>query len=198
MKKPVMLFVITILLIIYSAEVIYSAEYTIFMRDGGTFEASRYVIEGDSLKVFLKTPKDAIVVFPRAYVDKIVKNEDEETNRVSNNNKKKHGELCDAENIRCDQYYCCHELDIMQTEMASACDFVEEPRNSANDQNREYRKNNCIRHKRKMASVEESCPNCYVVKMCCKPDSSIRLSEPARPAAQPAMPAASAGPSKRW
>ncbi len=168
MKQVVLFLSIHFLLIPFSPPMIYSAEYTISMRDGGNVEASHYVIEGDSLKVFLETPKDAIVIFPRAYVNKIIKNKKIEKNKVSNNNKNNPAGLCETENIRCDQYYCCHELDIMQAEMGSACNFVEDPSNGGNDWNREYQKNNCIRHKKKMARMEESCPNCYVVKMCCR------------------------------
>jgi hypothetical protein len=166
MKKAALLFGILILLITYFAEVTYSASYTIFMHDGGTIEASHYVIEGDSLKVFLQAPKDAIAVFPRTYVDKIVKNVDEEIK--PNENERKRDGLCETQHVNCDQYYCCHQLDIMQAEIGSACNFVEEPGNSGNDRNREYRKNNCIRHKRKITNMEESCPDCYVVKTCCK------------------------------
>jgi hypothetical protein len=127
--KQVSLFIfISILFIPFFSKALYSAEYTILMRNGGSFEAASYGLEGENIKIILAEPRDAIIDIRRDDVEKIIKNKKEKTISVP----KTSVGICETENINCNQYYCCHEIDLMKDETKSVCTFVEDPRNSLN------------------------------------------------------------------
>ena len=178
MKQLTLLFFINLLIIPFFSKVIYSATYTIYMHDGGTVEASHYLIEGDTIKVLLQSPKDAIIDFPRAYVDKIVKNEEEETNKANEKKEINPTGLCETNNINCDEYYWCHELAVLRDKMETVCDKAEIPRNYRDNLNREDNFKNCRRYKIDVHHMEENYQNCNVVNICCKIESPPIASHP--------------------
>lgn len=83
MRRLSLFIFITILLIPFIPKAIYSAEYTIFMRNGSNFKAISYEIEGDNIVIFLEAPKDAVITFSKADVDKITKNNERTTNNIT-------------------------------------------------------------------------------------------------------------------
>jgi hypothetical protein len=162
MKQLSLILFIHLLLIPVCPQISYSATYTIFMHAGGTVEASHYVIEGDNLKVFLKTPQDAFIVFPRAYVDKIVKEEEEEKKEVVENKL----ELCDVVGCAANYRRCCENLNNWTKRMKSGCDRVDNSRKKS-DKNQDYYANECEKYKKKVSFWEAECPSCAIVSSCC-------------------------------
>jgi hypothetical protein len=157
MKQAALILFIHLLFLTFLTQISYCATYTIFMRDGGTIEASRYVIEGDSLKVFLITPKDAIVVFFRAYVDKIIKNEEEDSKKTSVILEKKL-EMCDVVGCSANYHSCCKKVHDWTKRMESTCKEAEK---------RESYVSVCEQNRKKVSFWEAECQSCYIVSSCC-------------------------------
>ena len=166
MKQVTLCLLISLLLVPFSPKIIYSAPYTIFMHDGGTVEASHYEIEGDKIKVFLQSPKDAIIDFPKAYVDKIIKNKEEESNKKKNVILEQKMELCDVVGCASDYRRCCEKLNNSTKHMKSNCDKAENTK--INDiTSKGYYLSHCERYKKEVNFWESQCPSCYIVSSCC-------------------------------
>jgi hypothetical protein len=158
MKQVALFLVVLILLITFSAEIIYSAEYTIIMRNGGSFEAATYSIEGENIKIILAEPKDAIIDIRRDDVEKIIKNK-EETSKKSEIVVEKRLELCDTVNCTSNYYYsCCKNVNKWTELMKPACDKAEKQESYVDV---------CKRYKKEVSFWENQCPSCYIGSSCC-------------------------------
>ena len=159
MRPIVLSLIVLILLITCSAEVIYSAQYTIILHNGGTIEASDYLIRGDSIKVLSEQSNGAIIDIRRDDVEKIIKNKEDATNKTSDIIVKKRLELCDTINCTSNYYYsCCENVNSWTKRMKSACDQSEK---------RQSYEDVCKKYKKEVSFWENQCPSCYIASSCC-------------------------------